>query len=359
MVTFYALFSWRSYLERDRAMDYLRPFVASQRLYEHMLAPSALDDSDMRMPFYVLCHDVPETCLAYLIASGPLAPFIGPPLVYPEGKPPVLPPLTDVIARFDSPQALGTPVAPAEYEGAVWAVPLWSERGLIGALLLGEKQTGGLYTQEEIEIARASGERLIDTYAGAEMARRLMTLQRQRLAESQVLDRQTRRVLHDDVLPNVHAAMLALSADGANADTVALLAATHHQIADLLRNLRPATTASEVARLGLVGALRQLVDDTLGHAFDHVAWNIVPETEDRTRGLSVLTAEVLFYAARGTIRNAARHGRGVGSTQSLDLSIALRTDQGNLVIVIEDNGVGMVWRTPPTQATGRVWRCTA
>jgi len=341
IVTFYALFGWRSYLERDRAMDYLRPFVASQRLYDHMLASSAPDDSDMRTPFYALCHDVLEARAAYLIASGPLAPFIGPPLVYPEGALPPLPSLSDLIARFDSPQMLGMPVAPAEYGGAIWAAPLWSERGLIGVLLLGEKRTGGLYTQEEIEIARASGERLIDIYAGAEMARRLMTLQRERLVESQVLDRQTRRVLHDDVLPNVHAAMLALSADAAHADTVALLADTHHQIADLLRDLRPATTASEVARLGLVGALRQLVDDALADAFDHVAWRITPEAETWTRRLPVLTAEVLFYAAREAIRNAARHGRAAEASQPLELSITLRDDLGDLVIVIEDDGPGL------------------
>lgn len=341
IVTFYALFSWRSYLERDRAMDYLRPFVVSQRLYEHMLAPSAPDDNDMRTPFYALCYDVLETRVAYLIASGPLAPFVGPPLAYPEGALPPLFSLSDLIARFDSPQTLGTPVAPAEYGGAIWAAPLWSERGLIGVLLLGEKRTGGLYTQEEIEIARASGERLIDTYAGAEMARRLMALQRQRLVESQVLDRQTRRVLHDDVLPNIHAAMLALSADAAHADTVALLAGTHHQIADLLRDLRPVTNASEVARLGLTGALRQLVDDTLGNAFDHVTWRIAPETEVVTRRLPVITAEVLFYAAREAIRNAAHHGRAAESSQSLDLSITLRDDQGDLFIVIEDNGSGL------------------
>ncbi len=341
IVAFYALFGWRSYLERDRAMDYLRPFIASQRLYDHMLASGAPDDSDMRTPFYALCHDVLETRVAYLIASGPLAPFIGPPLVYPEGALPPLPSLSDLIARFDSPQTLGMPVAPAEYGGAVWAAPLWSERGLIGALLLGEKRTGGLYTQEEIEIARASGERLIDTYAGAETARRLMALQRERLVESQVLDRQTRRVLHDDVLPNVHAAMLALSADTAHADTVAILAATHHQIADLLRDLRPAPTASEVARLGLVGALRQLVDDALGDAFDHVAWHIAPETEAWTRGLPILTAEVLFYAAREAIRNAARHGRAAEASQPLELSITLRNDPGDLIIVIADNGPGL------------------
>src|SRR5439155_10768663 len=106
----------------------------------------------------------------------------------------------------------------------IWAVPLWGERGLIGALLLGEKRDGGLFTEEEIEIARASGERLIDTQASVEMAQRLMSLQRRRMAESQVLDRRARRVLHDDVLPQLHTAMLALSGQwsgvsGQNAST--------------------------------------------------------------------------------------------------------------------------------------------
>ena len=84
---------------------------------------------------------------------------------------------------------------------------------MTGVLLLGPKRDNGLYTQEEIEIARASGERLIDTQAGAEIARRLVALQRQRLAENQLLDRQTRRALHDEVLPQLHTALLTLSSE--------------------------------------------------------------------------------------------------------------------------------------------------
>ena len=68
-------------------------------------------------------------------------------------------------ARFGGAQS-----APASRRGPGWAVPLWSERGLIGIMLLGEKNDRGLYTQEEIEIARASGERLIDTQASAEIS---------------------------------------------------------------------------------------------------------------------------------------------------------------------------------------------
>src|SRR5262249_10871208 len=190
----------------------------------------------------------------------------GPPLAYPAATAPPLPGLGEIVAQCGSPQTMCVAVDPARCGGAQWAVPLWSERGLIGVLLLGAKRDGGLYTQEEIEIARASGERLIDTQASAEMAGRLMALQRQRLAESQVLDRRARRVLHDEVLPRLHAAMLKLSVQGQDqapqpaAEGLALLADVHRQISDLLHELPPAA-APAVARLGLLGALRQMVDD--------------------------------------------------------------------------------------------------
>jgi signal transduction histidine kinase len=281
---------------------------------------------------------------------------------------------------------------PARYGGAVWAVPLWSERGLIGVLLLGDKHDGGLYTQEEIEIARATGERLIDTQASAEMARRLMDLQRQRLAESQVIDRRTRRVLHDDVLPKLHAAMLMLSAvepttddpfdtavpelvegqgrrrptaddeghttryagDGASHATrdmqheqvVALLADVHRQVANLLHAM-PATAAPEVARLGLIGALRQAVEGELASAFDGVTWRIEPGAEDTAGAVPTLNAEVAFYAAREAIRNAARYGRNGEPSRPLHLAVFVaRRHQdgakgGGLEIAIQDDGVGM------------------
>ena len=56
-------------------------------------------------------------------------------------------------------QAVADPLA---YNGASWAIPLWSERGTIGMLLLGPAADNSLYTQEEMEIARVTGERLIE-----------------------------------------------------------------------------------------------------------------------------------------------------------------------------------------------------
>ncbi len=328
---FYALFSRSSYAERTRYIEQLRPFVTSQRLYEHMTRlPPAFDLSS---PFSALCDDVLGASRAYLLPVGAFAPLIGEAVTYPAQLKP--PPLGDLLERFDTPRTMCVSIDPALYSGAAWAVPLYSERGLVGVLLLGDKRNGSLYTQEEIEIARASGERLIDTQASAEMSRRLMGLQRQRLAQSQVIDRRTRRMLHDEVLPRLHAAMLTLPPEAG--EVVEQLAEIHHQIADLLHQ---SAAAPEVAQMGLIPALRKALDDELSGAFEQVAWKIDPEAEAAALHIPVLAAEVVYYAAREAMRNAAVYGRGDQPRRPLRLSLAIEQRDG-LLITIEDNGVGL------------------
>jgi len=383
MTLFFALLSWRSYLDRDRSIVGLRPFVANQHLYESILRPSAASPeprgespagSSGAAPqedaawLRALCDHVLGASLLYLLPLGSLAPLAAP-LAYPGWKKPAGELAADLAVRLASarPETLCVPLEPARFQGAEWAVPLWSGRGLIGALLLGRKRDGGLYTQEEIELARAAGERLIDTAASAEMARRLMALQRQRLAESQVIDRRTRRVLHDDVLPRIHAAMLTLQVESARlsagagdpdpglqpeqrppaqaplasaSEVVALLAEVHKQIADLLHAM-PAVAAPEVSRLGLIGALRRAVEDELGGAFDGISWEVSPAAEAAARQIAPIAGEVGFYAAREAVRNAARHGRAGSETRALHLRITADATPESLTLCVEDDGVGL------------------
>ncbi|MCI0478488.1 MAG: hypothetical protein L0Y55_19785, partial [Anaerolineales bacterium] len=305
LAIFYALLGWRTYVERERYVRDLRPFVASERLYDQLLTATPAE-VDVTLPFRAVCRDVLGARAAILAAVGSFAPLV-PTLAYPD-RAELAPPTSDDIARLDSPQTMCV-----QLDARRWMVPLWSARGLIGVLTLGEKSDGGVYSQEEIEIARASGERLIDARASAELARRLMALQRQRIAETQLLDQRARRVLHDDILPQLHAAMLSMATRGEGqgtlAPTIEILTNAHRQISNLLRD-RPATSAPEVARLGLVGALQRVVDEEWRSAFDCVNWNIAPDAERVARALPALTAETLFYAAREAIRNAARYGRG-------------------------------------------------
>jgi signal transduction histidine kinase len=165
-------------------------------------------------------------------------------------------------------------------------------------------------------------------------------------------------VLHDDVLPQIHTAMILLQsiatvppplptpiphqaepADAINSEVVAILADAHRQIADLLHDL-PATSGSDLARLGVVAALRVMVAREQSESFDHITWDIDPATEQMAHQISALTAEVLFYATREAMRNAARHGRGGDPQRSLQLHIGALCREGELALIIEDDGVG-------------------
>jgi signal transduction histidine kinase len=347
MVVFYALLGWRAYAERERVIQSLRPFVAYQRLYEGIMEGEKSQFSpgieDIGEPFRAFCRDILETRQACLVPLGALASISGKPLIYPEGSQFSLPNLGEVITRLVSPAHIGIPLTSDMAGDMVFAVSLWSERGLIGVLLLGEKQSGGLYTQEEIEIARSVGEHFIDIQASMEMARRLVSLQRQRLVQSQVVDQQTRRILHDEILPMVHTSLLNLAGqgneqDGSVPEIISMLEEIHHRLSDLLSAI-PATTAVEVRRLGFTGALRKMIEVDMSGEFDEVTWEVQPESAGEFDNIPALVAEVVFFAAREAIRNAARHGRQEGDRSRLGLAIGLKYEKG-LLITIEDNGAG-------------------
>jgi len=145
----------------------------------------------------------------------------------------------------------------------------------------------------------------------------------------------------------LHTAMLTISpTQNSSTEILNLLSEAHHQIANLLRDLPP-TAAPKVAQLGLTGALKQLFDDEMGQAFDEVNWQIEPEAEQQTRNIPLLAAEVLYYACREIIRNAARYARQ--PNRPLQLQISLKWLKG-LEISIQDNGPGLA--TAKTDSPG-------
>jgi signal transduction histidine kinase len=342
LVVFFALLSWRSYADREQFISKLRPFVNSQQLYEQLVAQGPRSQkTDLNAPFRALCEDVLGSCRAYLFPLGSMSPLFGPPLAYPGKETPPLAPTAQLTSLFSSPQTLCVPLNPETDRGAEWAVPLWNDMGLCGVLLFGEKLDGGLYSQEEIEIAREVCERLMDIQASTEIARRLMEMQRQQLAESQLIDWRVRRILHDDILPQLHTALLNLSDESTSnsQDTIVLLSRIHHQIADLLRDM-PGMTTAKLARSGLIKALEQLIEGELKHAFNQVKLDIDPEIQKSIDKIPPTATEVCFYATREAIRNAARHARHGQYPTSLNLQISLKWKKG-LEIIIDDNGIGI------------------
>lgn len=377
VAVFYALLSWRAFAERERSLEVLRPFISGQQLYAQILnqQPSITAEetepnspagsvhfSPDQLAFNALCKDLLGAEIGYLIPLGELAPLAGSALVYPTSLDIEIPPVSDLAAVLAPETSLYAPVPPDPYSGAVWAVPIRSERGLVGLLLLGNKLDNSLYAQEEMELARQAGESILNTRATAEVARRLVMLQRQRIAESQVIDQRARRLLHDEILPALHTTLLNLSANKQDkTEAIQNLSEAHGKISRLLREL-PTQIAPELLHLGLSGALQQLVEIDLRGSFDEVRVRIDRNAEEPIRQLPQHVAEVIYYAARESIRNAARHGRGPGKSAAspekalplnLDLSLCWSYAPGHtgLEIKIMDTGVGFdSGMTDPSQA---------
>ena len=359
-----AAFAWRANAERDETMAALRPLVASQHLYDRLVdGDNAVGDAAHRShdAFATLCRDVLDAQCGFLCALGAMAPFAGAPLAYPFDLP--APDMAALRLTWRTPLWC-IPVNTEQYGGASWAVALSGEDGLIGILLLGDKRDGSLYTLEELEVARLAGERLLDARAGAELAGRLMALQRRRLAETRLLDRGTRRALHDDVLPRIHAAMLCVGAcrDAPTAppashaaldEALTALAEAHRDIAALLREMPTASHALDVS-LNLAGALQRTTREMQGE-FAAIAWEVDEHAAERARDLPPLVAETLFYAVRESVRNAARHARpaladGIANGKP-SLHIALQWYNG-LQIAVTDDGTQPSRNTQPSGESG-------
>ncbi len=348
VMALYAFSTWRGFIEHERAVSNLRLFNSGPRLYPTMLAGESPPDADAHA-FRRLCAQMLEVELAYLFPLGPLSSLVQPQIFPPDATPPAS--VAELAASCTSASTLCLPLNPARFAGAILAVPLWGERGLNGLFLLGAKRNHGLFTQEEVEIARAVGEPFLDSLASAELARRLMELQRTRMAEQQVIDQRTRRTLHDEVLPQIHTTMLAISAGQQQTPAiVAQLTELHRQIADILHTL-PSASAKDVTTKGLLGALHTFVDHDLRGSFETVCWEIPPAAEALFAALPPLSAEVLYGAAREAIRNAAKHAAGPDAATPIHLRIsaAYGTD---LCLQVEDDGVGCAVSSPSQAGSG-------
>ena len=381
LTLFYALYVWRAFGEREQFVAGLRPFVQSQgRTKGAHRAATATHGGSAATMFDALCRDVLGTAYAQLVPLGSVAPLVAAPLWYPppdentDGVPsaPARSSPTQHSSRDLRELEPGmTPLDPQVYAPYRWAISLWDARERIGALLIGEKTDGGLYSQEEMETAQAGGERVVQLLAGEQMLLRLMELQRKRTVEQRIMDQRTRRALHDEVLPALHLAVLQLSGADRQQPPVQgaldTLADVHRQIAELLASTQPAP-ARAANPCELTGALRGLVEGEFAHSFELVVWegvpgcdpgnSAVPETQG---GLFVdqVVGEVVLGAAREAIRNAAAHGRGDKAERPLHLQIVLEEQceqEPELALTIADNGVGIDAESPnevqPRSGTG-------
>jgi signal transduction histidine kinase len=355
IIVFFAFMTWRLFMERERFMDQLRPFVNSQQLYRQTVKPDGGNisqaiggeqiDETLASIFVHLCQEILGTSYAVVAADTGLLSIRDFFLVYPrkEDQGFKFTPVNQAQNATLDQSNLITPFSQQENHNIRWSVPLWGEVGRIGTLFLGEKTDNSLYTHEEIEIARAACERLLDTKASTEMTRQLMALQREQLTNSQLLDQHARQLLHDEILPDLQALMINLDnpkgGEVQKSELMLSLQALHKRLSDLLYSL-PATFSPEISRDRLIDAIKKLPELKSANHFSKIQWMTDEKAIQQFEQLPIQIREILYFALREAIRNAAQHGGKNGFDVSHILEISLSSGT-YLEISVKDYGGGV------------------
>jgi signal transduction histidine kinase len=100
------------------------------------------------------------------------------------------------------------------------------------------------------------------------------------------------------------------------------------------------SVSHQLAQQGLVATLRSLVDGELARDLEAVEWQVSPEAARSAAQLSPFVSEVVYFAARELLRNAACHGRGDDPARPLRLTVRMEV-AGELRLWVEDNGIGI------------------
>ncbi|MGE3801240.1 MAG: sensor histidine kinase [Candidatus Kapaibacterium sp.] len=333
LAVLYALFTRRYSRERDQYLDDLRSFLhlakESSGKSERKIGSEAVHS------FHLLCRDVLNTRGGWILLLRSEVPL----LAFPDDT---SPPLKDLLPLQLTPETLAITLPSTEaIEGEYIVTGLWSRGTLSGWLVLDEKEDRGLYTREELELARAACENVVEIVEREEMADRLARLQGERLSENRVNEIRVRRLLHDEVLPQIHAALLSLNGTADRAEAISSLGEVHRSISDLLRDF-PVSIVDLIERSGFVHAFQRLFQTEFKDVFANLHWEVKESVDAPLRLLSPLATETLFQAGREAVRNAARYAGGEDRSRRVDLWMTIHVvdSEGRVEMVIEDNGVG-------------------
>src|SRR3989441_3710776 len=378
----YALFTWSSYTAHDRYIALLGPFIRSTNLRHWLNTDLQKTEQGLEDLFFHLCQDVLAVeCARMTVMAGSVRRVFS--YRWPLGaKEQYMYPAPKFIPRNGYDKAIGGGNrAPARMRITIdgqpmicWVLPIYDELGLVAMLYLGPRQDGGAFTDEDMDLAHACGQRILDTLGDHEAMQAVAALLRRRIVDVKLLGGQQRRILHDDILPEMHLALLRLETLRSFFDTerdshqheenpavlpedvlnevTGMISDAHRRLASMMRATVP-SAPYRLEREGMMNAIHTMLDQDFQQAFDEVEWRVSEETANCIDEVTPpAIAELIFAAVQEALRNAARHARGTDVHRRLRLTLKASCSQPgsqpgsrpepNLEVVVADDGVGII-----------------
>ena len=379
----YSLFTWSSYTAHDRYIALLAPFLRGTNLRHWLNTDQKKTEQGLEDLFFLLCKDVLAVKWARLtvIAGSVRRSF--------DYRWPVTAQeqIMHTVPRMiaENSQSI-TKRPPARIRITLdgkpticWILPIYDELGLVATLYLGPRQDGAAFTDEDMDLAHACGERILDALGDHEAMQAVAALLRRRIVDVKLLGAQHRRILHDDILPQMHLALLQLetlrSTIHANQvpspsvsqaqeeastperilnEAVDMISGAHRRLAAMMRSTTP-SAPHRLERDGLMHAIHSMIEQDFQHAFDEVQWEVSAETAANIDEITPpAIAELIFAAVQEALRNAARHARGsnVHRRLCLTLKATCNLTDPHLEVIVADDGVGIISASTSTTGTG-------
>src|SRR5947209_8232751 len=372
----YALFTWSSHTAHDRYIALLGPFVRSTSLSHWLNTDLQKTEQDLGNLFFHLCHDILAVQFAYLtVAAGTLK--------------------RNFSYRWPHETVLGSKMIALNKRGNIdaetpkriqitlhgqsmicWVLPIFDERGLVAALYFGPREDGGAFTEEDMDLAQACGQRILDTLGDHEAMQAVAGILRRRTVDVKLLGAQQRRVLHDEILPQMHLALLRLETlrstsemkpgdpesaassemvreQGLN-EAIDMISDAHRRLATMMRTTAPGAP-HRLERDGMMHAIQTMLEQDFQNAFDEIEWCVSEETATAIDEVTPpAIAELIFAAVQEALRNAAHHARGndVHRHLRLTLSASYNREGPYLELIVADDGVGIISAVSATSGTG-------
>jgi two-component sensor histidine kinase len=434
----YALFTWSGYTAHDRYTALLAPFLHSTNVRHWLNTDLQKTEQSMETLFSHLCKEVLEVrCASLVLLSGPVrrsftyqwAILDRPEEIVEQEKaragqaqvtrqaqgmgasPTPTSPMVAMRKQTDDIHPYGTQ-ALYRNGGAYrirmtlqglpticWVLPLYDELGLVAKLYLGPREDRLVFTDEDMDVAQVCGQRILDTLRDHEAMLAVSGLLRRRIVDVKLLGAQQRRVLHDEILPLLHLALLRMEAvrtftrmgavemvpgvdpipterqscvgivpsvdplsteqqsseyeraDQALDDAISSISMAHRQLASMMRAMATGSP-HRLERDGVIHAIHSMLEQDFQQAFDEVEWRVSDETARRIDdAVPPAIAELIFAAVQEALRNAARHARGTDLHRRLCLTLSASC-QPHLEVIVADDGVGIVSASSSTTGTG-------
>jgi len=227
--------------------------------------------------------------------------------------------------------------ARARWQDYAWVrlfVPLVFEEQFKGLLVLGDRSTGSVYSDQDIRIIATVARQAALAYANVQLVDTLRGLHRQLMQASEDERQRLARDLHDTVLQQLFFVKQGLFRAKVDTTLIELLDDSIQVLRGMIKAQRP-----PLLNEGLQLALQGLVEDMQTLTGASISWR---GDDDARAALSDEQAINLYRIAQEALNNAIKHA------QAANITVALEVASGNTQLKIEDDGVGILL---PAQGT--------